>query len=150
MSQKFRTPIYHFTHAKNLPTILDSGQLNCKVRLPDSGQLVSVSPDSVQEKKRNERVDCDPGGILHEYVPFYFAPRSPKIYVIPKGGVEGYDSNTTPLIYLVSSVERVRETGPRFAFSEGHPVVVLSSFYNDTADLRGPTGSKMSAWSILD
>ena len=72
---------------------------------------------------------------MHDYVPFYFAPRSPMMYVISKGGVEGYDSNTTPLIYLVSSVERVRETGSKFAFSDGHPVVALSSFYSDPADL---------------
>lgn len=135
MGTKSPTLIYHFTHAKNLPAILANGQLQCKSRLPNSDQLVNVSHDSVQEKRRNKGVGCDPGGILHDYVPFYFAPRSPMMYVISRGGVEGYDSNTTPLIYLVSSVERVRETGLKFVFSDGHPIVALSNLYNNPADL---------------
>lgn len=97
---------------------------------------MNVSHDSVQEKRRNKQVDCEPGGILHDNVPFYFATRSPMMYVISRGNVEGYDSNTTPLIYLVSSVQRVQEMALRFVFSDGHPVVKLSRFYNDLADLN--------------
>lgn len=144
MGRRTRTPIHHFTHAKNLPAILDSGRLHCKARLPDSDELVNVSHDSVQEKRRDKRVGCGPGGILHDCVPFYFAPRSPMMYVISKGGVEGYDSNTTPLIYLVSSVERVQEAGLDFVFSDGHPVVALSSLYDDPDDL------KRLSWDIID
>ena len=73
---------------------------------------------------------------MHDYVPFYFPPRSPMMYVISKGGVDGYASNTTPLIYLVSSVECVQEAGLEFAFTDGHPVVTLSGFYNDVEDLE--------------
>ncbi len=57
------------------------------------------------------------------------------LYVISRGGVEGYNSNTTPLIYLVSSVQRVQKLGLNFAFSDGHPIMVLSRFYNDVAAL---------------
>lgn len=131
-----RTPIYHFTHAKNLPEILSEGRLRCKAQLPTGGQLVNVSHESVQERRRNKRVDCEPNGILHDYVPFYFATRSPMMYVISRGGVEGYDSNTTPLIFLVSNVQRVEDANLRFVFSDGHPVVKLSRFYNDTRDLN--------------
>jgi hypothetical protein len=55
--------------------------------------------------------------------------------VISKGGVEGYSSDTKPLIYLVSSVERVQELGLKFAFSSGHPIMLLTQFYNNVADL---------------
>ncbi|QIN80504.1 DUF4433 domain-containing protein [Rubrobacter marinus] len=129
------TPIYHFTHAKNLPAILPAGRLRCKARLPNGDQLVNVSHDNIQERRRNKQVDCEPGSILHDYVPFYFATRSPMMYVISKGGVEGYDSNTMPLIYLVSSVRRVQEEALKFVFSDGHPVVKLSRFYNNLNDL---------------
>lgn len=129
------TPIYHFTHAKNLDEILNAGQLHCKAKLPTGIQLVNVSHQNLQEKRRNKPVGCYPGGILHDYVPFYFAPRSPMMYVISKGGVAGYNSNTTPLIYLVSSVERVQEARLDFAFTDGHPIMALSRFYNDPVDL---------------
>ncbi len=136
MGRKSLTPIYHFTHAKNLSNILSTGRIYCKSQLPDSDQLVNVSHQNIQEKRRNKQIGCYPGGILHDYVPFYFATRSPMMYVISKGGVEGYDNNTTPLIYLVSSIERVQELGMRFAFSDGHPIMRLTRFYNDIADLN--------------
>lgn len=136
LGKRPHTPIYHFTHAKNLRM----GRLHCKAQLPSDDNLVNVSHQTVQEKRRNKRVSCDPGGILHDYVPFYFATRSPMMYVISRGGVEGYDSNTTPLLYLVSSVQRVQEATLKFAFSDGHPVVKLSRFYNDVSDLTRSTG----------
>jgi hypothetical protein len=58
------------------------------------------------------------------------------MHVISKGGVEGYDSNTTPLIYLVSSIERVQKLSLNFAFSDGHPIMLLTQFYNDVTDLN--------------
>lgn len=152
MSQRIPTPIYHFTHAKNLSTILGEECLHCKAQLPAGDQLVNVAHQSVQEKRRDKRVDCEPGGILHDYVPFYFAPRSPMMYAISKGGVEGYDSNTTPLIYLVSSVQRVEEAGCAFVFSDGHPIVALSRFYNDVSDLNKVDWTVMRArmWKETD
>ncbi len=136
MDKKSPTPIYHFTHAKNLSSILSTGYIYCKSQLPDSDQLVNVSHQNIQEKRRNKQIGCHPGGILHDYVPFYFATRSPMMYVISRDGVEGYDSNTKPLIYLVSSIERVRELGLSFAFSDGHPIMALSRFYGDVARLN--------------
>lgn len=136
MGKKSPRPIYHFTHAKNLSSILSTGYVYCKSQLPDSDEIVNVSHQSVQEKRRNKQVRCHPGGILHDYVPFYFATRSPMMYVISRGGVEGYDSNTKPVIYLVSSIERVQELDLSFAFSDGHPIMALSQFYNDIADLK--------------
>lgn len=131
-----RTPIYHFTHANNLPGIFDAGYLYCKNRLPSGAQVVDVSLQNVQERRRDRRVDCGPGGILHDYVPFLFAPRSPMMFLISKGGVEGRSKDTTSLIYMVSSVERVREAGLVYVFTDGHPIVKLSRFYGDPADLN--------------
>ena len=129
------TPIYHFTHAKNLSNILSNSRVYCKSRLPNSDQLVNVSHQNIQERRRDKQIGCHPGGILHDYVPFYFATQSPMMYVISKGGVEGYKSDTKPLIYMVSSVERVQALDLRFAFSDGHPIMLLTQFYNDVADL---------------
>ncbi len=129
------TPIYHFTHANNLPGILGADSLYCKNKLPTDTQIVDISLQNLQEKRRNRRVGCGPGGILHDYVPFLFATRSPMMFLISRGGVEGRSRNTTPLIYLVSSVERVQESGLSFVFSDGHPIVALSRFYDDAAEL---------------
>lgn len=72
---------------------------------------------------------------MHDYVPFLFAPRSPMMFLISKGGVEGRSSDTTSLVYVVSSVQRVLRERLNFAFSDGHPIVHLSKFYAAPADL---------------
>lgn len=146
------TPIYHFTHAKNLRGILEVERLHCKARLPSGSQVVDTSHHSVQEKRRAKQVRCEPGGILHDYVPFYFAPRSPMMFVISKGGVEERSSDTKSLIYLVSSVQRVQEMGLKFAFSDGHPTKAFTRFYNDVAymDRVDWKVMKMRRWNDTD
>jgi hypothetical protein len=129
------TPIYHFTHARNLPKILHAGGLYCKAELPSDLEVVDISLQDIQEKRRAKRVRCEPGGILHDYVPFLFSTRSPMMFRISKGNVEGRSRDTTNLIYVVSSVERVREAGLAFVFTDGHPIMALSTFYNEVADL---------------
>jgi hypothetical protein len=104
----------------------------------------------VQEKRRNKQLKRSPGGILHDYVPFYFAPRSPMMYVISRGGVEGYDRDTKPFVYLVSSVQRIREANLQFAFTDGHPVVALSRFFDNISDLDKVDWQVMEATSWKD
>lgn len=135
VDKKLTTPIYHFTHANNLPKILETGYLYCKNKLPTDAQVVDISFQNVQEKRRNRQVNCGPGGILHDYVPFLFATSSPMMFLISRGGVEGRSKDTTSPIYVVSSVRRVQDEHLSFAFSDGHPIVALSSFYEETADL---------------
>jgi len=45
------------------------------------------------------------GGTLNDYVPFYFAARSPMLYTIYKGNVEGCKDGQNPILHLTSSVE---------------------------------------------
>lgn len=146
MSHPEPTYIYHFTHAKNLPAILSAGCVYCQSQLPADSQRVDVSHYDIQERRSTKRVKCGPGGVLHDYIPFYFAARSPMMYVLSRGNVEGYDSGTTPLIYLVSSVRRIREDGLQFVFSDGHPTKAFSRIYDDTSHLDEIDWSVMEAW----
>jgi hypothetical protein len=59
-----------------------------------------------------------------DYVPFYFAPRSPMLYKLHKGGVPNYTNGQDPLVYLVSSAEAVAASGASFVFSGGVARVV--------------------------
>ena len=63
---------------------------------------------------------------MADYVPFYFAPRSPMVFKLAKGGVPTYTDGQDPLIYLMSTVEAVVQAGLRYLFSDeprrrGHP-----------------------------
>jgi len=80
-------------------------------------------------------VPLPPGGVIHDYVPFYFAPRSPMLYAISCGGVAGYSDGQKPIVHLVSSAEAVQEAGLPFVFTDGHAIMDLSDFFNDLNEL---------------
>lgn len=146
MSLEDDTYIYHFTHARNLPGILRAGCIYCKSRLPEGSQEVDASHYDIQVQRGNKRVNCGPGGVLHDYVPFYFAYRSPMMYALACGNVEGYGSDTIPLIYVVTSVQRIRESGLGFVFSDGHPTKAFSRIYENTPHLDKVDWEIMDAW----
>ena len=134
MTYPVPTPIYHIAHIANLAGVLAAGGLGCKAGMAHA-QHVDVSHYDLQERRRRREVTCAPGGNLHDYVPFYFAPRSPMLYALYRGNVAGYEGGQTPLVYLVSSVQRVVSSGLPFTFTDGHPIMTLSRFYNNVEAL---------------
>src|SRR5215211_4306498 len=97
--------IYKLVHIDALPNILEAGGLHCMSQLPSGIQTVDLSHYDVQERRARTLVSCYPGGSLHNYVPFYFAARSPMLYAIYKDNVSNYCGGQTPLLYLISNVE---------------------------------------------
>jgi hypothetical protein len=79
-----------------------------------------------------------PRGAVGEYVPFYFAPRSPMLFRIQRGGVEGVSSDPSRLAYVVSSTEAVLEAGLAYVFTDGNAAAAF------TRSTTTPTGSKRS------
>ena len=128
-------PIYHFTDASNLPGILEVGEIYCKSRLPTGLQAVDISHYDIQQRRQTKLVDCGPGGVLHDYVPTYFGTKSPMMFSISRGGVEGCSSDTKRLVYLVSSVQSIQKAGTRFVFSDGQATKAFTKFYEDAANL---------------
>ena len=84
-----------------------------------------------------------PGGKLADYVPFYFAPRSPMLFSIHNGYVENYAKGQKPIVHLVVHIEDLEAEGYQYVFTDGHAVMQVSEQYTDLADL-----SKID-WSIM-
>ena len=59
---------------------------------------VDIAYQGIQDRRATTRVPCGAEGVLHDYVPFYFAPRSPMLYTIHKGNVESYREGQAPVI----------------------------------------------------
>jgi hypothetical protein len=130
------TLIYHITHLGNLPSILAERGLCCdglraERRLPCKG----IAHESIKTRRAKTRVPVSSGGVLADYVPFYFAPRSPMLYTIHGGNVEGYTEGQVPVVHLVAQAERVVGDNLAFAFTDGHAVIALSDFYDDLVRL---------------
>jgi ssDNA thymidine ADP-ribosyltransferase, DarT len=72
---------------------------------------------------------------VHDYVAFYFGPRSVMLYQLHTGWVEGYKEGQEPLIHLVSTCQSVAEAGLRFVFSDGHGLARFTAWYDQLPDL---------------
>ncbi len=137
--------IYHLTHIENLPSIIAMGGLGCTNQLARR----SVSPHSsanpeIQEVRARTKVPCRQGGTLHDYVPFFFAPRSPMLYVVAEGWAADCKERQEPLLQLRTTVAAVVAEGRPFVFTDGHAIKALTGYYDDPLDLG------MVDWAAID
>jgi ssDNA thymidine ADP-ribosyltransferase, DarT len=148
------TAIYHITHLDNLPRILTEGGLVCDTE-SERRELCAQSIAHATLKERRARTSVEKndgssiaaGGVLADYVPFYFTNRSPMLYAIHRGAVVGYNGGQSSVIYLVSSVETVAATKMPWCFTDGHAVEEVSEFYDRVADLNQIDSNLMQNWS---
>jgi hypothetical protein len=70
------------------------------------------------------------GGLLSDYIPFYFGVLMPMLYVI-QGGHNNVPSITSPqeVIYCVSNIQKIMELNLEFIFTDGHAVKSFSKFF---------------------
>jgi hypothetical protein len=126
--------IMHFTHVNNLPGVLAAGCLHADSLVDRSSALrVEAADLDIKAARKRTRVPLPPHGCVADYVPFYFAPRSPMLYKLHKGSVPNYAGGQDPLVYLVSSAEAVAAAGASFLFSDGNCASTLTQFASDLA-----------------
>ncbi len=126
--------IFHFTPLENLPGILEAGGIVCKNRCRT--QQATIAHAHIQDRRSHREVPCGPGGNLHDYVPFYFCPRSPMLYAIHGGNVVSYDKGQKEIVYLVLKLRGVVEAGLDFVFTDRHAVTRYATFSTDVSDLQ--------------
>ncbi|MGH2354596.1 MAG: type II toxin-antitoxin system toxin DNA ADP-ribosyl transferase DarT, partial [Chloroflexota bacterium] len=132
------TPIYHITPVDNLAGIIAAGGLWATNQLRHQEVThVSIAYEDIQDRRARKRVPCGPGGNLHDYVPFYFAPRSPMLCAIYYGRVPNCPSDQTAIVHLVSTAQAVRDAGLSYAFTDGHGAMAFTAFFDDLAQLDG-------------
>lgn len=125
-------PVYHVTDVANLESILEAGALRCH---RDADTKVEIGSASIKSNRQLREVDCGPGGKVCDYVPFYFAARSPMLFSIKCGNVEGVSANQRRLAYLVSSTEAIYAAGLDCVFTDGNAAVYITAFEDDPAKL---------------
>lgn len=74
----------------------------------------------MKSRRKQHRVPLAPFGRIADYVPFYFAPRSPMLYTLAKGNVPTYTCGQDPLVHLAFSTEAAIAAGLPCLFSDGN------------------------------
>ncbi|MEE4358558.1 MAG: DUF4433 domain-containing protein [Desulfococcaceae bacterium] len=127
-----KTALYHITHVKNLSGIIKNRAIMAQSLIRQYKiSYCDIAYNSIQRKRSLTPIPCGPKGYLHDYVPFYFAPRSPMLYTISKGNVEGYNEGQYPIVYLVTSLRQIAISGLRYVFTDGHGIMSLTDFFDN-------------------
>lgn len=138
------TRLFHMTAASNLPSILRSGQLLATNYLARRGiQPASIAYANIQATRAALQVPCGPGRVIHDYVPFHFAPRSPMLYAIHGGNIQGYQGGQSGIVYFEGHAQALAGFNLPFVFYDMHPVVALAQAFDNLADLGNV------AWDLL-
>jgi len=129
------TAVYHITHVDNIASMARLGAILCDRRCEKDGtQPVSIAYEDLKARRAWWRVTVAQRGTLADYVPFYYAPRSPMLYVINRGSVPGYGEGQAEVAHLVLAAEEIAAPG-RFAITDGHAATPLTRQYADLRDL---------------
>jgi len=136
MPVTFNRPIliFRIAHYSNLDFTLRNG-VYCRNSSLCDPDYINIGHRNLIDKRGQRAVPVSPFGVLNDYVPFYLAPRSPMLYSINKGNVQGYNGTQREIIYLISSVEEIKKANRLFAFTDGHAYQEISNFYNEENDL---------------
>ncbi len=130
------TPIYRIVHLDNLPIYLRRSGMHAPNYWPDDGLKWKTNHNQeVQSKRALRPVECGPRGKLHDYVAFYFGPRSVMLYQLHTGWVPGYVEGQAPMVYLVSTAQAVKKRELGFVFSNAHGLAAITDWYDDLRDL---------------
>ncbi len=105
--------------------------------MPTDLQTQSAAHRRIQQRRVQASVPVGPGGVLSDYVPFYFGARSPMLYANHRGQVQDNPGGQRPIVYLVSSVDAVAAATDAWVFTDGHAVMApLTRFFDDQAHLE--------------
>mgnify|MGYP000314156356 CR=1 FL=1 len=133
MPRPIPTYVAHFTHIDNLAGIAADG-LVCDAH--EDGRLVTEAGEpSIKDRRRRRSVTAGPGGVVADYVPFYFAPRSPMMFSIDRGNVPTFTGTIHDLIYLVTKVETLLTSGHNLVFTDRNAALDTAKHSGDTACL---------------
>lgn len=146
-ARKQPTPVTHFTHVGHLATVIEQGLLSDTASHGAGVLAVEVGDLGIKDRRRGREVPVPPGGAVADYVPFYFAPRSPMMFSISKGNVPSYQGGTARLIYLVTSLDRLHGTGHEVVLSDRNAVYAYADFrVFDPAD---PIDDDFIDWDLM-
>ncbi len=130
------TPIYRIIHVDNLAVCIQRGGFHAPNHVPNDGLVYrTIHNVDIQNVRRQRNIPCGPGGTVHDYVSFYFGPRSPMLYQLHTGWVDGYNEGQEPIIYIISTVEKVLNFELQFVFSDGHGIAIFTDWFDDTQNL---------------
>jgi hypothetical protein len=127
--------IYHITHVDNLPSILRVGGLKSDASMQQVHHI-GIGYQNIKHRRLNKiQVDCCGSRYVGDFVPFYFCPRSPMLYVINQGNTSLPPGGQSQIVHLVSTVAKAIAQNRLWAISGGNASASHTWFSNNLGSL---------------
>ena len=116
---------FRITHINNISHIAKCGIVKASSPLHDKN-FQPIGDSQVIKLRKSKVVK---GYHIGDYIPFYFGPRSPMLYVIQHGynGVQRVEPEE--IVYCVIKLDDLITDGIECIFTDGHALNILTSFY---------------------
>lgn len=120
--------LYRMTHIENIPHVLEHG-LTHRTSPNRNPAFVPIGDGSLISKR--DAFVMPNLKRLGDYIPFYFGPRMPMLYVIQKGYSQVTAVSAEKIVYCITSVDYVMACpSVDFVFANGHAYSALSEFFS--------------------
>lgn len=93
--------MYHFCHIQNLRSVLEHGLLSCNEQTNRGINHLSIAATKIQKRRSTMEVTCGPGGVVHDYVPFYLCKRSSMLMAV----VQAKNVDQQMLVYFAVPID---------------------------------------------
>ncbi|VVP88571.1 hypothetical protein PS938_01356 [Pseudomonas fluorescens] len=130
---------YHFTLIENLDSILENGILATNFKNKKNISHKDIANAGIQCRRSTMMVGKGPGGVVHDYVPFYFAKRTPMLLSLVK--TKNIDQND--VIYLAVSVNKILDRNVIFSDASAN-TAIPPNFYAEAKSLENLD------WEVID
>lgn len=136
--------LFHITAIANLPAICAAGALLSKNAGATAGiNYQNIAYQGAQGARARRLVPSPPGGPVHDYVPFYFAPRSPMLGAIDQGRVPDCPWSQGDILHLETTVSLAVAGNVPFVFYDRNATLAFAQPFTDLARLDAV------AWDLL-
>lgn len=126
--------LFRIVHRENLSWILENNGLYAKNEKVNPTYR-NIGNSELIDKRARRAVEIAPGGVLNDYVPFYFTPYSIMMYNIKTGYGVPRQKNEDIVIF-VSSLHKIDSLGLSYVFTNQHAYPTIAKYYNKLDNLQ--------------
>lgn len=131
--------VYHFTYFENLEQIIKNGLLSTNLKINKGIVHQNIANNEIQHRRSEMSVTCGPGGVVHDYVPFYFTKRSSMLLNV----IKTKNVDQEGIIYFAIPIEVIEGESVVFSSSSAN-TLTPPSFHSNPNDLNELN------WRVID
>jgi hypothetical protein len=126
--------VFRIVHITNVTWILDNG-LHCRNSNAADPCFVQIGNADLIDRRRYRPLKGPYGGVLGDYIPFYFTPLSLMFYNIKTGWNGIQKRNNSEIAILVASLHDLKKANRSFVFTDRHAYLKTAQVFDDLGHL---------------